>query len=389
MKIKSKHIALAARVILGLVFIFSGFMKAMDTWGTVAKTGDYLTAFGMSGLLGTASVIAVVQIVIEFALGVMMLVNVRPRLTAWLMFVAMIFFTLLTFVIAVWNPLDDCGCFSDAVKIDNWQSFGKNVILLGLSILVFVSTKGVKVGRFSRSELIIITASVVISAFLSIYSFRHLPVIDMFAYRKNVDLREDILCTKCLDNETVLVYKNLKTGELREFKITDTEWYDSNKWRYVDTRTAFDNITPRMLDRDFAVYDGDDNVADRIVDAEGRTYMIIINTPENISEKCDANIVSFVERQTKQLAMIDANAVSDVARGDSANADNKAEVMLIVPDDMTNAAAEEMSAKYGVRYYKMSAEVMALILRADVGVVAIDNGKIAGKLNCRNMYRDI
>ena len=125
------------RIVVGAVFVFSGVAKGIDPWGTALKVQEYLTAFGLEALAGWSTALAVAQCVAETALGGMLLCRVRMKLTALLMLVLMGFFTLLTLVIAIWNPLDDCGCFGSALKIDNWTTFAKNVVLLAATIVVW------------------------------------------------------------------------------------------------------------------------------------------------------------------------------------------------------------------------------------------------------------
>ena len=118
------------RIVLGAVFLFSGLAKGIDPWGSALKVEEYLDAFGLGGLSAVAAPLAVVQCVAESAVGLMLLCGTGLRLASLFALLFMAFFTLLTLVIAVWNPLDDCGCFGNALKLSNWMTFAKNVVLL-------------------------------------------------------------------------------------------------------------------------------------------------------------------------------------------------------------------------------------------------------------------
>jgi uncharacterized membrane protein YphA (DoxX/SURF4 family) len=138
-------IAGICRTLLGVVFIFSGAVKAIDPFGTIYKIEDYLKAFGgfFTDLLPLAEVAAVVLILLEVVLGVCMVMNVRTRWTAWLALAFYAVMTPLTLYIAINNPVSDCGCFGDAIILTNWQTFWKNVVLIILAILLVILRKSV------------------------------------------------------------------------------------------------------------------------------------------------------------------------------------------------------------------------------------------------------
>ena len=127
-----------ARTLLGLTFIFSGFVKAVDPLGTVYKIEDYLNAFGgfFSELVPMAPYAAYGLILFEFVLGVLLTFNVWTKVTSWLALAMMLVMTPLTLYLALTNPVTDCGCFGDAIHLSNWATFGKNVVLLALVVVL-------------------------------------------------------------------------------------------------------------------------------------------------------------------------------------------------------------------------------------------------------------
>ena len=124
-----------SRTLLGITFIFSGFVKALDPLGTTYKIEDYLGAFGgiMTTLTPLAEPMAWGLITFEFVLGVLLLTNVKSDVTSWLSFAMMLVMTPLTLWIALSNPVSDCGCFGDALVLTNWQTFGRTSCCLLLS----------------------------------------------------------------------------------------------------------------------------------------------------------------------------------------------------------------------------------------------------------------
>ena len=136
------------RIILAIVFILSGFVKAVDPLGTQYKIDDYLEAMSLGGLLpGMATLGAsIAQSAVEFCLGVFLLFAIRRRLTSRLILLIMAVMTPLTLWLAIENPISDCGCFGDALVLTNWQTFWKNVVLLVMAIVV--AWKPLKMFRF-------------------------------------------------------------------------------------------------------------------------------------------------------------------------------------------------------------------------------------------------
>ena len=178
-------IAGISRTLLGVVFIFSGAVKALDPLGTVYKIEDYLKAFGgfFTDLLPLAEVAAWGLIIMELLLGVCMVVNVRTKLTSW---IALLFYgvmTPLTLYIALTNPVSDCGCFGDAVVLTNWQTFSKNVVLITLAIILVVLRKNVRQLWSGWMEIVIAATTVAAAMSFMAWTMQHLPVVDFRPYK--------------------------------------------------------------------------------------------------------------------------------------------------------------------------------------------------------------
>ncbi len=128
-----------SRLLLAVTFVFSGLVKVVDPRGTQYKFDDYFQAFGWSewipGFLPLW--LAVLLAVFEFCIGIYLFFGIRRRTTSWFFLLFMSVMTPLTFYLALADPVSDCGCFGDAVSLTNWETFGKNVVLLGLSVRVF------------------------------------------------------------------------------------------------------------------------------------------------------------------------------------------------------------------------------------------------------------
>lgn len=357
-----KLIFTLCRIALGAVFIFSGGMKCLDMWGTAQKVGDYLAAFGMERLLGLKVAIAVTLSAVEFAVGLMLVTGTWRRMASLAALVFMAVFTLLTLGVAIWDPLDECGCFGEAIRISNWNSFFKNVALLALSMAVWRSAGGGKLFSPRREEAMLTVVFLCVPLIAGTLVYRHLPPVDMFPYKTGNRIGEDVICTACMDKSVTLVYRDRQTGLLREFTLEDTEWYDGDRWEYVETLSAYDLVDRERLDEDFALFSGDRNIAAEIAFYEGRTVMAVLNDPAALDGECGHKMEIYLAAQ------------------------QDARVVVIIPKGDGDAAPETIrmgTADYPV--FTMEPKTLGHMLRADAGVVTMENGVITGKKACRDI----
>lgn len=354
----------ACRIVLGAVFVFSGIVKGIDPWGTAIKVGEYFDAFGMEALQPLSGVVAVGQCVLELVLGLMLLFKVWMKAAGVVTMVLMSFFTLLTLVIAIWNPIDDCGCFGAALEISNWTTFAKNVVLLPLLVLVWRYWRGRQDAVCTVKGGIGTAVFVVVALGINLWSWFCLPPIDGFPYRKGTDLRTEVMCTACMHRSVVLVYEDMQTGDIREFSLSDTTWYDTSRWRYVDTRSIYDNLPEDAAKYDFALWRNGLNSADEVLFADGRTYMLLMRDADRLSEHVMQNIAEFAEHA----------------------ADRGERILLVAGTDGEGVSVPDMELDGRVfPVYGMDRRLMALMLRADAGVVEIVDGVVADKRPWRSM----
>ncbi len=223
------------RIIVGIVFIYSGFVKGIDPLGSDYKFTDYFNAFGMGWMNATTLFFSFALSLAEFLIGIALLFNLWVSRMAWGSLLFMFFFTPLTLVSALTNPVSDCGCFGDSTLLTNWQTFLKNIILLLLAIMIFVYRKEYKsslplVGQFSF--LALAGAGMLC---LSVYCYRHLPVLDFRPYAVGKNITEGMRLpegTEPDQYEVTLKYKNKQTGEVQSFTEENYPWQDTLNWEY-------------------------------------------------------------------------------------------------------------------------------------------------------------
>lgn len=186
------------RVLLGLTFMFSGIVKAIDPMGTQIKISDYLYAFGMGGsvLDSTLLIVACILAGFEILVGSYLVMGVFAKGTSLVALVMMILFTPLTLYLAVENPVEDCGCFGDAIILTNWQTFGKNVFLLLLALIVFIKRRAVVPFIYSQRQWVVTLTMVAISIRFMVANISWLPMLDFRPYKIGTNLRQEILVNR-------------------------------------------------------------------------------------------------------------------------------------------------------------------------------------------------
>jgi uncharacterized membrane protein YphA (DoxX/SURF4 family)/peroxiredoxin len=187
-----KLITQLARIIVGVLFIFSGFVKLIDPIGSQYKFQEYFSegVLNMEFLIPYALPFAILLIVAEIVLGVMILIGYKPKLTVWSLFLLTLIFLFLTWYSAYYDKVTDCGCFGDAIKLSSWETFYKNVILIALIILLLVKVALVKPIFKGNIPKVITFLSLAVFLFIVQNVLTHLPLIDFRAYAIGKNISE-------------------------------------------------------------------------------------------------------------------------------------------------------------------------------------------------------
>lgn len=225
------------RIALGIVFIYSGFVKGIDPLGSAYKFTEYFTAFGMEWMNFSSLFFSILLSLLEFTIGAALLFNITIRPASLGALVFMIFFTPLTLILAITDPISDCGCFGDAWVLDNWSTFAKNVILLLMATLVFLQRKQFHspLGTLQQAILILLIGAGMFS--LSLYCYRYLPILDFRPYATGTNIPEKMRVPAGEEPdlyEVTLTYKNLETGDIQAFSEKDYPWQDTI-WEFVNS----------------------------------------------------------------------------------------------------------------------------------------------------------
>ena len=266
----------ACRFLLGATFVFSGFVKAIDPIGTQYKLQDYISAVGMGGIVpDIVTLLASVALsTLEFSLGVFVLFAIRRHLVSKILMAFMAVMTLITVWIALFNPVKDCGCFGEALRLTNVQTLLKNIVLLAASVVV--AWRPLRMYRFlSRStQWIAINYTILFVLLLSAHCLYHLPLIDFRPYHIGMNIKKGMEIPAGAPQpefETTFILQ--KNGVKKEFTLDN---YPDSSWQFVDSKTVQtkEGYVPPIHDFSIQKADGDD-ITDSVLTAKGYIFLLV------------------------------------------------------------------------------------------------------------------
>ncbi len=274
---RAKAVALyVARTVVGLTFILSGFVKAIDPLGTQYKIQDYLAAIPPSlSLPDMLTLLMSVSLsMVEFTLGAFMLTAISRRVTARLTLLFMVVMTAVTVWIYIADPVKDCGCFGDALTLTNLETLLKNIVLLALAALV--AWRPTHIGRLmSRSNQMLLGQMLMLTPVaLSFWCLYDLPLIDFRPYHIGADIKAGMETPEGAEQpvfDTTFIME--KDGERREFTLDN---YPDSTWTFVDSKTVTvkEGYVPPIHDFSITAADGED-ITDMVLGREGYTFLLI------------------------------------------------------------------------------------------------------------------
>lgn len=359
-----KHIA---RVLLGITFIFSGFVKGIDPWGSAYKFTDYFNAMGMEWLVWSAFPLGVFLAFAEFAIGVGLLFNVFIRLFSWLAFLFMAFFLPLTLWVAIKNPVTDCGCFGDALVISNWETFYKNIVLMIFALIVVKYRNNMT--WFVDKKPGFALGGVTVAAYIAIvfYSYNHEPIFDFRPYKVGVNIPEAMKTPEDAPKEiyeNTFFYKNKKTGEVQKFTEQNYPWQDTVNWVYdnMESKLVQEGFKPPIHDFNIQSSEGED-VKDFFLYDKNYVFMLVAYNLEKSSRKPQ-------EKINKLAIWAKENGLSFIC-------------LTSTLQDESAVFAQETGAPY--EFFNCDEIVLKTIIRSNPGLIVIKDGTVLGKWH----YNDI
>jgi hypothetical protein len=348
--------------VLGLTFVFSGFVKTIDPWGTALKITEYLNVYGFQTLNNYRFGFAIWFCAAELMMGLMLTFKIKTRLISIFAMLIMTFFLVLTFLSATVLPVEDCGCFGDALKMSPWASFAKNVVLWLLALVVWLDARKTLTFFPVRIREWVFTALfATLAGGLGAYCYRHLPLIDFLPYKVGVNLRETAGGERG-DDDAKMIFRDLSDGSLREFAAADSTWWDTTRWEFVE-QVEHGGFEPAMSLREFAVFNTAGDATAEIVGSPGRVYMLCAVKLDLIKPRYGVRFERIVRRAHEEGA----------------------KVVLLTATPLVEGQTATFGEAPPVAVYNVDATTMITMLRASVGMVMLEDGVIVDKRNCRDI----
>ena len=369
----SRLVASISRTLLGLVFVFSGVVKAIDPLGTVYKIEDYLKAFGgfFTELLPLAEVAAWGLIILELLLGVCMLLNIRTQWTSWFSLLFYFVMTPLTLYIALTNPVSDCGCFGDAVVLTNWQTFWKNVVLILLAILLVALRKHTRQLWSNWMELVLVVLTIVVAVAFMTWTKLHLPIKDFRPYKIGNHLPTLMEYPEDAEPDQYdISFVYAKDGVEQTFTLENYPKGDST-WTFVrqESRLIKKGYEPPIHDLEILNADYEDLTWDILESEEPVTLVVMYDLA-----KADKSQIAKVEALANNV---------ELSLNDSELSLNHFYILTgSGTDDIINFSLEYPA----LSDYICTCDPVTLktIVRANPGVIVLQNGTVIDKYNLRN-----
>jgi len=364
-----KFITALCRIIVGPLFIFSGWIKLNDPLGFSYKLDEYFDVLHIPFFKDYALVIAILLSVFEVGLGVVVILGYRMKLFSWLLFLLIVFFTFLTFYSAYFKVVQDCGCFGDLMHLTPWTSFSKDVALLFLTGVILLQRKKIRPMLKEKAGMMVTISGFVIASAYAIFCYRHLPVVDLRPYKIGTNIIEAMkLPPNAVTDSTVVTYKykNIKSGEIKSFDQKNIPWQDTLNWEEVkgsqEVKVIREGTKPAIHDFKLTDMIGGD-IAEN--DSTYTNYFLTLNKPSFFLISYDLKKSDHDKDLMKKI-----NEFYDACRKDS--------ISLIgltgtIPKEI-DAYKHEFNALYD--FYNCDETALKTIIRSSPGLVLIKHGTV-------------
>jgi hypothetical protein len=359
-----KILRIVSRIIIGLVFIFSGVVKAIDPLGFAYKFHDYFQAFNL-GFLDTFSLtLAIFLCTAEFIAGFSVLTGLRQKTGIWSVGILLAIFTPLTFILALTNPVSDCGCFGDAIHLTNWQTFGKNIVLFFLLIVLYTGRNQIERILNKTAEWIVIFIFIILFIIFSLANLRYLPVIDFLPYKTGVKIADKMVIPEGVpvdEYRTTFIYE--KNGVKKDFNLNNYPANDST-WKFVDQKSVLTKRGYKPPIHDFIItsVSGED-LTQKILTYPGYSVLMI----------------------SKKLSEAKKNYLADGFKLGNYCIANSINFYIL-----TSSGTEEVkSYENGLTFCFTDETTLKTMVRANPGFILLKDGIILGKWSWANVPGEV
>jgi hypothetical protein len=355
-----KVLRILSRIVIGLTFIFSGVVKAIDPLGSSYKFHDYFQVLNIGFLNSLCLPLAILLCTAEFAAGFSVLTGLRQKTGITIVMILLTIFTPVTFLISLTNPVSDCGCFGDAVHLTNWQTFGKNIILLALTIVLLINKRNMKQLLGTFKEWLIIFAVIILFILFSLYNLRYLPVIDFLPYKTGVKIADNMVLPDGKTGDeflTTFIYE--KDGIKKEFSLNNYPSKDTS-WKFVEQKSILLNKGFQASIHGFSITSmGAEDITQKILSYQGYTVLMITN---KLSDARENNLADGFKL-----------GIYCIPRG--------IEFYILT----SSGAWEQRNYLNGIEFCSVDETTLKSMVRSNPGYILIKDGTIIGKWSWANV----
>lgn len=349
-----------ARFFVGILFIFSGFVKLNDPLGFSYKLEEYFGAgvLNLEFLIPYALMIAVFIVIFELMIGVTLLLGYAPKFTRWSLLLMILFFTFLTFYSAYFNKVTDCGCFGDAIPLTPWQSFYKDLILLVLILLIFFNKKFLTPWLIpEKLQKWIVFVAMIACLWFAYHVLMHLPLIDFRPYEVGASIEEG-MSTPEGAKKAVYKYEWKFMDDGNEKIVTTHGSYPDVSGEFIEVQTSLleEGYVPPI--HDFSIMKNDEDFTDKFLATDKLLIIASYNLAKSVPEGWLA--IKKVAEKAQQ---------------------NGYTVIGLSASDGEEVA--KLKSKYGLKFDFYLADVTAIktIIRSNPGIVKLHKGTVQQKLH--------
>ena len=362
-----------SRIFVGVLFIFSGLIKANDPLGFGYKLQEYFDVFHISFLSPIATGIAILLCTLEIVLGALLLLGFWGKKVSWGLLILIIFFTLLTFVSAFFKVVTSCGCFGDAIPLTPWQSFGKDLVLLVLIVYIFLKKDFIKPAvQKAKSQWNIAIVVSVVSLLFGLYTYNFLPVIDFLPYKVGAHIPSLMVIPPGEKPDEFQIMYHLKNKKTKAEKdMSDKDYLKTEIWK-DDNWEIVGEPSKTLVKKGY-----EPKIKDLIItDASGTDY-----TKELIENPYYSLVfVAYNLNDTNEKAIGDLNALA-------LNATQQFNIRSVLLTSNSASDAEKFIKKYNLFSEVFYADAVPLksMVRANPGVLLLKNGVVISKWHFHNV----
>lgn len=352
-----KFIVNVSRVLVGILFIISGFVKLNDPLGFSYKLQEYFgtDVLNLPFLEPYALGIAVIVVVFEVVLGIFLLIGYKPKFTVWSLLLMIIFFTFLTFYSAYFDKVRECGCFGDAISLTPWESFTKDIILLFLILILFMGVKHIRPAFSKLGTTVVALLGFLASLSFAYYVIMHLPAIDFRAYKIGDNLQENMQLAPDA-KKAVIDYEWTYTLNGEQKTLTDRGQGPAEYDEIINVETNEIQPADLPLIQDFSIESEDEDLTDYFLEKD-KLLMIVAYDLHNSERNGLAKLKSLSDSALQKGYTVIGLTTSD------------------------QALKGEIKSEYGFDFdfYLCDEKVLKTIVRANPGVVILNNGTVMQK----------